>query len=219
MFFLGQVFTFAALARGDVSVVTPLLGMKVILVTVVNAVVFSMVVPLRWWLAAIASSMALVLITMGPSGGKRRAVFATAMYSLCAAAAFSLTDAVVQHWGGSADSMAYLPAMFGSVAVISTVFYALTNRVVFDVRGYGSAPLIVGGLLLALQATGVFVSLVWSRDATAVNVVYSSRSVWSVVLAWAGGAAFGLKEGGLGVMLTRLAGALLLFGSILLILA
>ena len=55
-FFLGQVFTFAALDKGDVSVATPVLGTKIIWVTAINAAVFSVPISLRWWAASIAAS-------------------------------------------------------------------------------------------------------------------------------------------------------------------
>lgn len=220
-FFIGQIFTFAALEKGDVSVATPLLGTKVILVTAINAIVFSVPIDVRWWIAAVLGSLAVAIIATGAPSGQARAVGLTAVFSVLAAFFFSLTDTLVQHWAGSTDPMAYLPAMFGSVGILSVIYYAVTDRRAFAIKLHGRRSLIFGAIMLGIQAAAVFLSLAWTRDATAVNLIYSTRSLLSVILAWAGGAALGLKdsEAGLRILMLRLLGAILLFASIALILA
>lgn len=219
-FFAGQVFTFAALAKGDVSVATPLLGTKIILVTALNALIFSLPIPAKWWVAAIAASVATAVIAGGVPRSKVRATALTAALSLTAAAFFSLTDVLVQHWAGRHDPLAFLPVMFGGVGLIAVLFYAVTDRSAFVFSKKTLWPLSVGSVLLGIQCALVFLALSWSRDATAVNVVYSLRTLMSVLLAWAFGRWFGLGEATVGarVMWQRTLGAVLLFGAILLIL-
>jgi drug/metabolite transporter (DMT)-like permease len=219
-FFAGQVFTFAALAKGDVSVATPLLGTKIILVTALNALIFSLPIPAKWWIAAIAASVATAIIAGGVPRSKARATALTAVLSLTAAAFFSLTDVLVQQWAGNHDPLAYLPAMFGGVGMVSTLFYAITDRSAFVFSKQTLLPLSLGSVLLGVQCALVFLALSWSRDATAVNVAYSLRTLMSVLLAWAFGRWFGLGEASVGarVMWQRTFGAVLLFGAILLIL-
>jgi len=78
--------------------------------------------------------------------------------------------------------------------------------------------IIGGGCTLAVQACGVAWAIV-TIGATATNVLYNSRGLWSVVLVWTIGHWFGNAERGRGraVMLRRLAGSLLLLVAILLI--
>jgi len=220
-FFVGQIFTFAALAKGDVSVATPLLGTKVILVTAINAIVFSVPIDMRWWIAALLGSLAVAVIASGAPSGQAKAVGTTAILSVMAAFFFSLTDTLVQHWAGTTDPMAYLPAMFGSVGILSIIYYAVTDRRAFTIPLRGRRSLVFGAFLLGIQAAAVFLSLAWTHDATVVNLLYSTRSLLSVILAWVGGAALGLKdsEAGTRILLLRLLGAILLFASIALILA
>lgn len=56
-------------------------------------------------------------------------------------------------------------------------------------------------------------------NATAVNILYSSRGIWSVVLVWLLGGWFGNseREQGKEVMVRRLVGAFLLFLAIILV--
>ena len=76
--------------------------------------------------------------------------------------------------------------------------------------------LISGALLLGGQNLVMALAIRFSGDATAVNIIYSSRCVLSVVLAWATARWLGSREATLPrhVLLLRLAGAALLAGAI-----
>ncbi len=218
--FAGQACTFAALSRGDVSVATPLLGTKIILVTLINAVVFGVAVSLRWWVAAALGSLAIALIAGGRSRGPARAVGITVLFSLAGATCYSMTDVLVQHWGGTFDEMVFPPVLFGVVGLMSLIYYGVLDRSAFK-PGRAALPILtLGAFLFGAQIAGFFFALVLSRDATAANIVYSSRSVWSVAAAWGLGHMLKLRdlEAGHQVMFRRLVGAILLFGAIILIL-
>jgi len=220
LFFAGQALTFTALSRGDVSVATPLLGTKIIMVTALNALAFSLPVSGRWWVAAIVGSISVALIAGGAPRHHRQGLGLTVACSLGAAFLYSLTDVLIQHWGGSFDQWVFLPVMFGLVGIFAIFFYGAGDRKAFRPPRASLLPLVAGGVLFGVQVSGFFFALVWTRDATAANVIYSSRSVWSVAAAWAAGRLLGLREVEAGpmVMIRRLLGAILLFGAILLIL-
>jgi drug/metabolite transporter (DMT)-like permease len=219
IFFLGQILTFTALSRGDVSLATPLLGTKILFVTAMNALFFSVPITMKLWIAAIAATISVALI----AGGKRsrnHAVGLTVICSLAAAAFYSLTDVLVQHWGDDFDNAAFPPVMFGASGIISIVYYGLQDRTAFVPPVKARPLLALGSLFFGIQIVCFFFSLIWTRDATLANVLYSSRTVWSVAAAWLAGQFLGLRdlEAGPGVMKRRLIGSLLLFGAIILIL-
>jgi len=220
IFFIAQIFTFTALTRGDVSVATPLLATKIILVTLINALLFGTPVSLRWWIAALIATLAVALIAGGLPHTHRRAIGITVLCSLIAASLYSFTDALIQHWGGTFDPTAFLPAMFGITGLLTIICFTLFDRRAFQPSRVALPGLVTGGLLFGVQVTGFFFSIVLIRDATVANVLYSSRSVWSVAAAWIGGHLLGLRdsEAGRGVMTRRLCGAILLFAAILIIL-
>lgn len=218
--FGGQYFTFAALSRGDVSVATPLLGTKIILVTAMNALLFGVAISARWWVAAVLGSIAIALIASGGHKTKVRHLGLTVALSLTGATCYSVTDVLILHWAGTFDAVVFPPVMFGTVGLISLVYYGFSERSAF-VPPVRSLPLLLAGaVFFGSQIAAFFFALLWSGDATSSNIIYSSRSVWSVVLAWTAGHFLGLKdaEAGTAIMLKRLVGALLLFGSIILIL-
>jgi drug/metabolite transporter (DMT)-like permease len=221
-FLIGQIFTFRALRAGEVSVATPLLGTKVLLTAVFSALLFGQAIAATWWIGAAASTMGVVLVTgatwrlLAPRLRKP-----DAMYSLGAAAFFGLTDVLVQHWARSVGIPAFVAVMFGLVGVASLfLFLPGEGRRIFTLPGAAWAPLLIGSTVLGVQALGMAVALGLHESATAVNIVYSSRAVWSVVFAWlvariwSGDEAHDSAE----VMRRRLAGAVLLFAAVVVVL-
>ncbi len=67
LFFAGQVFTFAALA-GDVSLATPVLGLKIIFVAGASAWLLDDAVRPAWWIAAVLATVAVGLLQSTPRG-------------------------------------------------------------------------------------------------------------------------------------------------------
>ncbi|GAB4166796.1 MAG: DMT family transporter [Terrimicrobiaceae bacterium] len=219
-FLAGQVLTFAALSQGDVSIATPLLGTKVVGVTVINAVVFSIPMPARWWVASAAASLGIAIIAGIVPRGQFRSAATTAALALGAAFFFSLTDTLVQSWAGGSDPLAYLPLMFGGVGLLSALWCLAFDRKAFSATPAVRRALSAGAFLLAVQAGLVFLSLCWTRDATATNIIYGSRSLFTVIAARLIGRMFGLTEAAMPpwILVLRLTGALLLFAAIFLIL-
>ena len=217
VFFVGHVFTFLALNRGDVSVATPVLGSKVIFVALFSVLLGADTVTPAMWAAVGLTALATALLG---SGGpvKRDALFRSLLYGFSAAAAFALTDVLQQRWVKAWGFTHYAATMFLTVAVLSfglIPFFRASLRTLPAVAWrWGLA----GGALLAVQALGIAWCIV-TIGATTTNVLYNSRGVWSVVLVWTVGHWFGNVERtqGRAVMLRRLAGSALLLAAIALI--
>jgi drug/metabolite transporter (DMT)-like permease len=217
-FFVGQIFTFLALSRGDVSVATPVLGSKVIFVALFTVLLGTGVISGTTWLAVLLTAVATALL--GGSGGTLRtgALFRSLLYGLCAAAAFAFVDVTQQRWLREWGFFHYVPAMFLTLALLSLSLLPLYARDSRDVPMESWRWIIGGGIILSLQASGVAWSIM-TIGATTTNVLYNSRGVWSVVLVWSIGHWFGNEERtqGRAVMLRRLFGSVLLLGAIALV--
>ena len=217
VFFIGQIFTFLALSRGDVSVATPVLGSKVVFVALFTVLLGAAAVTPAMWTAVVLTACATALL--GASGRmKREALFRSLLYGFSAAAAFALTDVLQQRWVPAWGFCHYAATMFLTVAVLSF------GLIPFFREGLRALPAaawrwtFAGGTLLSVQALGIAWCIV-NLGATTTNVLYNSRGVWSVVLVWTVGHWFGNTERsqGCGVMLRRLAGSALLLAAIALI--
>ena len=231
LFFLGQIFTFKAIETGDVSVATPLLGSKVLLVALFSFLLIGKNLPHAIWIASIMASLGIALISYSPAGNHSRLAEAVG-WSLGAAALFALTDVLVQHWVPSVGYSRFAPLMFGSLGLFSLVYVPglmismkkVSDCVPFFIPGipFSSLPwLLAGALLLAIQALAMYSSIGVFGNATMTNIIYGSRCLWSVLLVWILGPIAGdlsPRENRGGVMIRRMIGALLLFGAMSLVL-
>ncbi len=218
LFFIGQIFTFLALNYGDVSVATPVLGLKIVLVAFCSVALLPEPVPLIWWVAAALSTGAIVMLSRGESRPKH-AVGRTVLTAGLAAASFALADVLVQKWAPAWGVTRFLPAMFGSVAVMSVGLIPFFSAPLRQVPRAAWGWLVGGCVLLALQAGSMAFALGVFGDATAVNIVYSARGLWSVAAVWLIGHWFSNEEQKLApaVLRSRLIGAGLMLAAISLV--
>ncbi|MCF3648650.1 DMT family transporter [Synoicihabitans lomoniglobus] len=224
LFFIGQVATFNAIERGDVSVATPVLGSKILLVALFSALFLPDPVPLKWWIAAALSVTAIALLNRQPKRAHgtvaTTAMAPTILSALGAALAFACCDVLVQKWAPAWGPGRFVPLMFGSLALASFALIPVFRAPLREIP-QPALPWVLGGAtLLGLQAVGINLTIGIFGDATAVNVVYSSRGLWSVLAVWWIGHWFLNDEKKLGsaVLRFRLIGATLMLAAIGLVL-
>lgn len=218
LFILAQLFNYLALQRGDVSVATPVLGLKIILVALLTTALLTQPVSAKLWAAAALSSCAVGLLNC-KGGAKHHHVGSTICYAGMSAAAFALFDVLVQKWSPAWGAGRFLPAIFWFVAAFSVVLIPLFSAPVSAISRAAWPWLISGCVLIGAQSLMFVMVIVEFRNATATNVVYSTRGFWSVVVVWAVGHWFANREqyAGTSVLGWRLAGALLMTAAIVLV--
>jgi drug/metabolite transporter (DMT)-like permease len=220
LFVLGQLFTFLAFQFGDVSVATPVFGVKVLMVAALTSLMAGIKVPVNVWAAGAMACVGIILIQW--SGGRaptntptsRRGL--TVILALGAAFCLSWFDVSLQEWVGSWNSFAFLPVMFGAAGVLSLVFLSKVDGP-RRMRELKATRWMLGGtLLMAIQATSMCFALAEFGDAPRVNIVYALRGLWGVIFAWLLSRTLGTNEATLSraVMLRRLAGALMLTAAV-----
>ncbi|MFA6546552.1 MAG: DMT family transporter [Limisphaerales bacterium] len=219
-YLIGQFLNFLALEQGDVSVATPVMGVKIILVAVCTTLLLTSGVTLKLWIAAGLSSLAIALLNRPDGTPHHHHVGRTILYAGSSAMMFAIFDVLVQKWSPGWGLGRFLPVMLGFTALFSVVFLPFFHA---PLRGIPRAawPWLLGGCgLIGLQSV-VFVSTIARfGGATTANVIYSSRGLWSVMAVWAVGHWFSNREQHLGaaVLRWRLAGAVLMMAAIVLVL-
>ena len=213
LFFVGQIFTFLALTRGDVSVATPVLGSKVIFVAFFTVLFGIEQLNGAVWIAVLLTAAATALLG---SGGAHRhsALFRSVLYGFSAASVFALTDVTQQRWIREWGLFPYMATLFFTMGVLSLGLIPLFRNDGHVMTAASWRWLAGGSALISIQASGVAWGII-TLGATTTNVLYNSRGVWSVVLVWAIGHWFGNTESAQGrrVMLRRLGGAMLLLSA------
>jgi len=219
LFVIGQLFNYLAIERGDISVATPVLGVKIILVALFTTVLLAQGVSAKLWAAAALSSFAIVLLNR-TGGVKHHHVGSTIAFAGASAALFALFDVLVQKWSPAWGAGRFLPAMFWFVAAFSAVLVPFFRAPMSAVPRAAWPWLMSGCAAIGAQSLMFVIVIAQFRNATATNVLYSSRGLWSVVAVWAVGHWFANREQQLGanVLRWRLAGAALMMIAIALVL-
>jgi drug/metabolite transporter (DMT)-like permease len=220
VFFIGMVLNIAALQRGDVSVATPLLGTKVLFVAFFTIIVLGQPVLPSLWIAAICVCVALTLLR-GPAGHGNRRFWSTVMLAAGSSAAFALCDVFFQLWTRVWGVGLFIPMVLGIVCLLSALLLLKDRPAVDMLTGSAKRWLIIGCTLNGLQTLGIVICIGLFRHpnaATAINIVYNSRGIWSVLLVWGLGHWYANveKDQGRGVMIARLIGSILLLVAIIL---
>lgn len=215
--FAGQGFGFKAISTGDLTIATPAMGSKVLMVALLTEVLLGLHVPVGWWVAAALSFAAIFLLQAG-AGGPRRHAWAALIYSLLAAASFAFGDVLIQRWAPRWGVFHFVPAFAVITAILSLGLLPLARKPVLRFGSGAWAWILPGTFIMGLQSLGLTAVIGLFGKATLANIVFSSRGLWNFVLIWFGGHWFGNREREAGpkVMALRLLGAALMFAAVVL---
>jgi drug/metabolite transporter (DMT)-like permease len=216
-FFIGQILTFLALSRGDISITTPVMGTKVILVAFLAVLLGGDHLSPTLWVAAFLTVAATTLLG-GELRANRERVLPSLAFGISAALAYATTDICQSNWASDWGFHRFAPVMFATVGVLSLSLIPFFSAPLSAMPGRSVAWNLGGGLLLSLQATGIAYSIAEFHEVTLTNILYNTRGVWSVLLVWIVGSWFSNTERSVGnrIMARRLAGALLLLAAVFL---
>lgn len=216
LFMAGQIFIFLAITHGDVSVAAPVMGVKVLLVALFSALLRVGEVPLKWWFAAGLSGAALGLLNIRGNGAQHRRVGATVGLTVLSATMYALCDVLVQKWAPAWGPGNIFPPMFFIVGFYSFALLAFARAGLGGLKPGAWRWVGLGAVSNALTNSGVAITLGLWGNATAVNIVYSSRGLFSVLIVWGVGHWFTNTErhAGRAVLLSRLAGAAAMLAAI-----
>ncbi len=203
--FIGRICTVKALAKADLSISAPLLGMKTVLVALFSILLLHAPVGCHLMTAAVLTVAALTLLQIGPDHNKhhRRAAVGWAMG---ASILFALVDVLTQGYARTSGIAFFQPVMFVVLAAMTPLL--------------GSTPpappvakkrLLIGGAVIGFQAPLVIMLIGLFGQATLINILYATRTIWSVAVdAWKG------EGNAREYWIARLSGAMLLLAAIVL---
>jgi hypothetical protein len=164
--------------------------------------------------------VAAIYMLRGHDAASRERLLPSIGYAVLSALAFAVTDILVQRGAPHGGFALFGPVMFGLMGLYSFGFMPFFHEPLWAIPRATWRWLLPGAVLLALNAMGMAYSISTYGHATPINIVYSSRGLWSVALVWVFGHWFANTERAVGpvVMRRRLAGAGLLVLAIVLVL-
>ena len=219
--FLGSLFQTVALKLGDVSVATPLLGGKVLFVALFSTLMLGNVLPFSWWAGALLAGLGVFFLGQAPGRAMaHNRLGLTILLSVLSVCFFALMDVCVAGWGEAFGFRKFVALQQVVTFGLSLSLIPFFKEPLRNMPGTCWGWLIGGSLVIVFQYYVLNWTISTYKDPTAVNIFYSSRGIWSVVLVWTVGSLFGNLEHGLGwrVLMRRIFGAGLLFMAICLVL-
>lgn len=217
-FVLGHFLNVVSLRIGDVSVATPLLGSKVVFVALLSRLLFHWPLTDAQLLASGLTTAGVLVMGLADLHRGRRTGMTIAL-SLGCAAAFALTDVLIQLWAAGFGTFNFLAILFATLAVLSALSLPFLGPSGLRAPRAAWKWIIGATCLSAIQAILVTWSIARWRDAAGVNVIYGTRGLWSIALVWWAGRWFGnseRQEAGPRVLSARLLGGTLILAAVVL---
>lgn len=217
-FLVGHLCNVLSLRVGDVSVATPLLGSKVIFVAMVGWMAFGTQLNSTQWIAAGLATLGVVAmgVTDFRRGGRTGV---TTLTALGCAAAFAVTDAMIQAWGGRFGVWSFLALQFFALGVLSLGLLPIFGVNALRAPRAAWPWILAGTVFSATQAILITATIAIWKDAAGANVLYATRGLWSLALVWWAGRWLGNSEretAGGRRMAARLVGAVLILSAVVL---
>jgi drug/metabolite transporter (DMT)-like permease len=220
LFLVGQILSLLSLQKGDVSIATPVLGLKILLVALFTTLLIEQKLGWPLWMAAILSTCGIA--ALNNSGAHRVGARATATILSAGGAAvcYALCDVLLQKWSPAWGAGRLLPMVAAIMGGLSLGLVRLFPTPLLALGRPALAWLVGGGIIFAAQSMLFATVVATFGQATASNVIYSSRGLWSVAAVALLGGWFASTETTLGpsILRWRLAGAALMFAAVLLVL-
>lgn len=203
--FIGRICTVKALAKADLSISAPLLGTKTILVALFSILLLHSEISWRLLLAAAMTAVALTLLQRGPEHSRHRRR-AAAGWAMAASILFALVDVLTQGYARRSGVAFFQPVMFAVLAAMTPLLGPTPPA-----PPVAKKRLMIGGAVIGFQAPLVIMLIGLFGQATLINILYATRTLWSVAIdAWKG------EGNARDYWIPRLSGALLLLGAIIL---
>lgn len=202
--FLGRILSVKSLELGDLSIVGPLLGIKTLLVAIFSFATGQSELTGWLWIAAILATGGVILIQRGPRKftKNRRAA---AYYAGGASIFFAACDILVVEARGQLGIGWLSPTLFMTVALLVPFLGKHPKPPVEATK-----PMYLGSVVMGFQTSLVILLIGLTGQAVLINIVYSSRALWTVVI----DRLYGRGEGVATFFKWRLAGAVLLVTAI-----
>ena len=195
-FLAGQLTSFIALRVGDVSLVTPVLGSKLIFVAILDATLAGAGWRMPVVVASALTTVGVALVGLPGIRHPKKAALTTALTLGCALS-FACCDIAVQKWAGGFGTWNFIPLVFAVLGLesIALRWIKLPGVEAKPILGGHPGPWLSAAVVCTgLQSILVTVAIGLWHDATRVNVVYSIRGLLGILLVVTLGRKLGLHE-------------------------
>lgn len=190
-FGLGQFLVTVSILYGDASVQTSLMGAKVLWVALFSALLFGIRFSTELWLAALLVVVAVFLIGFTRSA-RRHVSLPSIAAAIASTVSYAVTDAMLGsgRFGGFKTPFFATAVTMSGLAILAAAgiirLFAIRRKTAPPVAPTRRIKLVVAvtGVLLASQFLAFASLLATSGQAARLNILFSSRGLFSIALVW-----------------------------------
>ena len=179
---LGNIATFVCAERGEVSLMTPIMGIKIMFVILFARILLDANMPHTITLAGIICCIAVFIMGWSKGALNTKKLGITLMLSFVACISYAMCDVVMQKYAPNFTRNAMLSLT--SIAMPLSIIPFLP-RFFKDVSKSSKTTLVLGGMsagLMIMEMYLMFLSIIGEVGAALCNILYNTRGILSVVL-------------------------------------
>jgi drug/metabolite transporter (DMT)-like permease len=180
LFFFGQVFTFTAIRFGDVSLQTPVMGTKAVFAVLIAVFLGTEVVSWPMAVAAMVSMLGIALLGFSGDGVER--VGRTLCLALLSSFFFAGSDTMVGYYASDFGVPMYLFLMVLVNGLLSFCLIPFFREPIRQMPKSAWPWILAASFVMGGQALLLAYTLGSFQHVAALNVIYTTRGLWSVLL-------------------------------------
>ena len=218
-FAMGNFATFLCAHKGEVSLMTPIMGLKILAVLLFSRIIIGMELPHTMIAAGIICCAAVFIMGYSKRRISSKKEWITFALALWACTSYAACDVFIQKFSPNFSPLSLL-CLCNFVLILSTLPYF--GRCWREIRSAGRKNLALGGAAAALmvaESLFMFFALAGRVSAPLCNILYNTRGIMSVVFVFAiGKYVSGLETLTQGTAARRAVGSLMILGAVALVL-
>lgn len=215
----GNIATFICAERGEISLMTPIMGVKMLFVIILAGALLDVPLPRSIVVAGAMCCVAVFIMGFSRRSLKSSKAGFSVVLALMACAFYAACDVLIQKF--SADFSACATAGFMTIAIAASVL-PLVPRFLREARASSAGTLALGGASAAFMVLEMFIMvLAISGDigASLCNILYNTRGIMAIVFVYVLGRRFAvLRELSGASALQRCVGAALILAAVAIVL-
>jgi drug/metabolite transporter (DMT)-like permease len=202
-----------AIKIADVSFQTPLMNTKILMVVVMAYFAGAEVIRWNWWISAFLTVFAVFIMNKtSKTSASPQTSLSPIFWTLACAFLYAICEVYMEIHSPQFGETAFLIILIVVNSLASLAIVPFFEKSSTPISAVAWGWLLAGSFALALETVTLYLPITLYGNASVVNILYSSRGLWSLFLVCVVGKWFGNTESQLPtkILITRAWGALLL---------
>lgn len=216
---LGNIATFLCAQKGELSLMTPIMGVKILIVLLLSHIFLSSALSASFWVSGIVCCVAVFIMGYSHKTFESNRLKITIFLALCACSSYAACDICIQKYAPNftVPQMLALCTIMMPVSIIPYIpkFFKQIRVAGMRCISFG----VLAGIFMVFECYLMFLSIVGSVGAALCNILYNTRGIMAVIMVLILGRYFGeLKELSQASAMRRGLGALMILVAVFIVL-